>query len=110
MIDRIGSIGSLGGIGAAGGIGGLGPMPPLRPQQDTRVQQNDFAAYLAQAARETAQELKAAEATAIRGIEGKADIQEVVDQVMAAERTLSAALAIRNKLVAAWMEISRMQI
>ncbi len=110
MIERIGTIGSPGGIGAIGGVGDLDPMPPLRPQQGTRAPQNDFATYLAQAARETARELKAAEQIAIRGIEGKADIQEVVDRVMAAERTLSAALAIRNKLVAAWMEISRMQI
>jgi len=70
----------------------------------------DFAAALEAAAGKTVQSLRASEQVAIRGIEGKADIQTVVDQVMAAERTLSAAMAIRNKLIAAWQDISHMQI
>jgi flagellar hook-basal body complex protein FliE len=105
MFDRIGSISGIGGLAGAGGA--LLSSPPVR---GTQAPGNDFADYLARAASEAAETVRAAEQTAIRGIEGKADIQQVVDQVMAAERTLSAALAIRNKLVAAWMEISRMQI
>jgi flagellar hook-basal body complex protein FliE len=70
----------------------------------------DFASTLKAAASEAVSALEKSETTAIAGIEGKAGVQQVVDQVMAAERTLSATLAIRNKLVAAWQEISRMQI
>ncbi len=51
-----------------------------------------------------------AETTAIAGISDKASIQQVVDQVMAAERTLQTAIAVRDKVVSAYQEISRMAI
>ena len=70
----------------------------------------DFAEALKEAAGKAVQTVQESEAVAIDALQGKADIQQVVDKVMAAERTLSAALAIRNKLVSAWQEISRMQI
>jgi flagellar hook-basal body complex protein FliE len=54
--------------------------------------------------------LKQGEAAAIQGIQGTMPVQQVVDQVMAAERTLQASLAIRDKLVSSFLEISRMQI
>jgi flagellar hook-basal body complex protein FliE len=37
-------------------------------------------------------------------------IQDVVEAVMSAERSLQTALALRDKSVAAWQEISRMAI
>jgi flagellar hook-basal body complex protein FliE len=54
--------------------------------------------------------LKASEATAISGLQGGASVQEVVQSVMSAEETLQAALAIRDKAIAAYQDISRMQI
>jgi len=51
-----------------------------------------------------------AEATSIAGISDKASIQQVVDQVMAAERSLQTAIAVRDKAVSAYQEISRMAI
>ena len=101
------------GIDRISGPGGIAPLPPLRPRGARAVTgagTGDFATYLATAARDATATVRAAEATAIRGIEDKADLQQVVDKVMEAERTLSTALAIRNKLIAAWQEISRMQI
>ncbi len=99
------------GIGSIAGITGMGSLPAATgtggPSAATG---RDFAEALKAAAGEAVQTLQKSEMTAIAGIEGKADIQTVVDQVMAAERTLSATMAIRNKLVAAWQEISRMQI
>jgi len=44
------------------------------------------------------------------GIEGKASVQQVVDSVMSAERTLQTGIAIRDKAVAAYQQISQMQI
>ena len=50
------------------------------------------------------------EAAGIAGIQGQMSPQRVVEQVLAAERTLQAAIAVRDKLVGAYLEINRMQI
>ena len=50
------------------------------------------------------------EAAALGGLQGKSSVQEVVQAVMSAEQSLQAALAIRDKVVAAYQEISRMAI
>ena len=54
--------------------------------------------------------LKQSEAAAISGVEGKVSVQKVVDAVMAAERDLHAVIALRDKAVGAYQEISRMAI
>jgi flagellar hook-basal body complex protein FliE len=54
--------------------------------------------------------LRSSEAASIAGVQGKASAQQVVDQIMAAERTLQAAIAVRDKAVSAYQEISRMTI
>ncbi|MYZ46980.1 flagellar hook-basal body complex protein FliE [Propylenella binzhouense] len=70
----------------------------------------DFGSVLAQVSAEAVGTLHAGEAAAISGIEGKAPVQQVVEAVMSAEQTLQAAIAIRDKVVAAYQEISRMAI
>jgi flagellar hook-basal body complex protein FliE len=54
--------------------------------------------------------LKTGEAISIAGIRGQASVQQVVEAVMAAEQTLQSSIAIRDKVVAAYLEVSRMQI
>ena len=54
--------------------------------------------------------MKGAESTSIAGIQGNASTQAVVDAVMGAERALQTAVVIRDKVVAAYQEISRMAI
>ena len=54
--------------------------------------------------------LRTGESTAIAAIEGKATTQQAVMATMEAEKSLQAALAIRDKIVSAFLEISRMQI
>ena len=56
------------------------------------------------------QAVRAGEATAISGIGGKASVQQVVEAIMNAEQTLQTAIAVRDKVVAAYQEISRMAI
>jgi len=46
----------------------------------------------------------------IKALQGDADTREVVDAVMNAQETLSAAIAIRDKIVAAYLDVSRMSI
>ena len=41
-------------------------------------------------------------------MQGKASVQQVVEAVMSAEQTLQSAIAIRDKVVAAYLELSRM--
>jgi flagellar hook-basal body complex protein FliE len=70
----------------------------------------DFGSFLAQMAAGTANTLKVGEATALAGINGQVSTQKVVEAVMTAEQTLQSAIAIRDKVVSAFLELSRMQI
>jgi len=54
--------------------------------------------------------LKAGEAAAIQGVEGAVPPMRVVESVMDAQRSLQSVLAIRDKLVSAWQDVSRMSI
>jgi flagellar hook-basal body complex protein FliE len=69
-----------------------------------------FGAALTQAAADAVQTLKTAEATSMAGLEGKASAQKVVEAVLAAEQTLQTAVAIRDKLVNSYLEVTRMAI
>jgi flagellar hook-basal body complex protein FliE len=46
----------------------------------------------------------------VAGVRGEATVQQVVESVMAAEQTVQAGVAIRDKVVSAYLEISRMSI
>ena len=70
----------------------------------------DFGAMLMQMTSKAANVVRNAEATSVAGIQGRASVQQVVEAVMAAEQTLQGAVAIRDKVVAAYLEVSRMQI
>ena len=92
----------------------LPPAPTwrARPQRRSRRRRgrSDFGAMLASCSASAAGALKTAEATSIAGIQGQASVQQVVEAVMSAEQTLQGAIAIRDKVVAAYLELSRMQI
>lgn len=70
----------------------------------------DFGALIARLAGEGFTTLRSGEAAAIAGVQGSLPLQTVVERVMAAERTLQAAVAVRDKAVSAYQEVSRMQI
>lgn len=70
----------------------------------------DFGVTLASLGNEAATTLREAERISMAGLTGNADTREVVDAVMAAEQTLRTAVAIRDKIVQAYLEVSRMQI
>ena len=54
--------------------------------------------------------MKTSETMSVAGIEGKATTQSVVESVIAAQESLQTALAVRDKAVSAFQEISRMSI
>ncbi len=69
-----------------------------------------FADMLGRVAQDGVAALKSSEATSLSALTGKAPAQEVVQSVMQAERSLHMAIAVRDKLVAAWQDVSRMSI
>jgi flagellar hook-basal body complex protein FliE len=71
---------------------------------------NDFGSVLGQFVGNAAATVRAGEAAALKGLAGGASTQEVVEAVMAAEQALQATVAIRDKIVSAYLEISRMAI
>lgn len=103
----------------AGGVTTTGPRAIAGPdlaatrgvapsaQTDTSA---DFGSMLMQMATDAANTVRQAEQTSVAGVQGRASVQQVVEAVMSAEQTLQGAVAIRDKVVAAYLEISRMQI
>lgn len=72
--------------------------------------QPDFASVMSKVVSDAAGTLKNAEAVSVQGINGQASTQAVVEAVMSAERALTTAVAIRDKVVSAYQELSRMAI
>ncbi len=70
----------------------------------------DFASVLTDLAKQTASTLKASEDTAMKGIQGQAPVQDVVQSVMRAQTSLQAALALRDKTVSAYQDLIKMAI
>jgi flagellar hook-basal body complex protein FliE len=65
---------------------------------------------LADMASGTVDAMKAGETTAVSGITGGSTVQQVVDAMMSAEQALQTAIAVRDKLISAYQEISRMTV
>ncbi len=75
-----------------------------------QVQGANFQTVLRDALTETAGNIRAAETASVAGIEGRMDTRQVVDAVMAAEHSLQTAIAVRDKIVSAYLDLARMQI
>jgi flagellar hook-basal body complex protein FliE len=108
MIDAISTLTRSVGAASAPGVGETLPAAISSPA--TAGAPADFGSFLAQMAGHTTQALRAGETAAVAGVTGQASPQEVVQAVMTAEQTLQSAIAIRDKVVTALLEISRMQI
>ncbi len=54
--------------------------------------------------------LRSGENAAIAGVKGEMPMQQVVEKVLETERTLTTAISIRDKIVSAYLEMTRMQI
>ncbi len=92
-------------------IAGLGQTAgPTAPQATSPSGGVSFEDALGQAVGSAIDTLKAGEAIAIQGVEGATPPMRVVELIMDAQRSLQSVLAIRDKLVSAWQDISRMSI
>ena|SRR3989337_1815868 len=105
MISGIGALD----FKALGGASGMAPAGPATATQAVDAA-GSFASVLSDLATRTVGTLERAEEVAVQGLQGQADTREVVDAVMSAEQALTAAIAIRDKIVSAYMEVSRMAI
>ena len=74
------------------------------------VPDTEFSAMLSDMVADMTATIRRGEEMSMKGINGEVNTQEVVDAVMSAERTLQTALAVRDKIVTAYLEISRMAI
>lgn len=69
-----------------------------------------FADFVNSVGTNFSQSIKAAEQTSMDGMLGKASTREVVEAVMSADQTLQTAMAFRDKIVSAYLEIVKMPI
>jgi flagellar hook-basal body complex protein FliE len=104
----ISGIGMLDGIGKVTEPAALGEGLGMATSQDVGM---SFTAALANAATSVVGNLQHAEQISVQALQG-GDIQtrDVVDAVMNAEQSLQSAIAIRDKIVSAYLEVSRMAI
>lgn len=112
MLDAINRV-SPSGVGGVSGAQGLAqPMPVtgVASPAQTEALPTDFGTVLGRMTLEAISTLKQGEETAVAGVRGQATTQQVVEAVMASEQTLQASIAIRDKVVSAYLEISRMTI
>lgn len=101
----------LGSIGRAASLPEFGMAPSGQTNQAAGAAPGQsFTDVLSSFATNAAGTLRQGEAAAIAGVQGTMPVQQVVDQVMAAERTLQTVIGVRDKVVTAFLEISRMQI
>lgn len=77
---------------------------------EQQVAPETFTAMISQMITDTTDAVQKAEATSISAIHGKASVQEVAESVMEAEQALKAAIAVRDKVTSAYLELSRMGI
>jgi flagellar hook-basal body complex protein FliE len=98
LLDRLGAPGTGAAAGAAAPGGASG------------IQAVSFGSVLGDLAADAVGALQNAESTSLNALQGKVDTRTAVDAVMSAEQSLQAAIAIRDKVVTAYLEISRIQI
>ena len=88
----------------------LGPSQAASSATSAAASGDSFASMLASFSNSTMDKLKTSETMSVAGLQGKATTQSVVEAVMQGQEALQTALALRDKTVSAFQEISRMAI
>ncbi len=101
-VASLGATSSLASLGATGSAGATGAAAPGAGVS--------FGQVMSQVSGDAIGALKSAEAASIEGLQGAAPVHKVVEAIMSAQRSLQSALALRDKAVTAYQEISRMAI
>jgi len=111
MINGLQTVSALASARGLGSLAGEGAEGAAMPSAGSAAGlQPGFAETLGNMASDMVTDLRKAETVSLEGIKGEATTRQVVDAVMTAQQTLQTALAIRDKIVSAYLEISRMSI
>ena len=112
MINAINAVSALGMSRGIGDVSLDAAQSALSPQQATGGLATGltFGEVLGSMTTEAMNNLKGAEAASFAGIKGEISTREVVDAVMQGEQSLQTAIALRDKVVTAFLDITRMQI
>ena len=92
-------------VGKLAGLAG-----PAAASPATAPQRGDFSLFVENAVRTALSSLRQGEQVAAAGLQGKASAQEVVQAVLSAEMTVQSVVAVRDKMVNAYLDIMRMPI
>lgn len=89
------------------GIEGVGDLSKAKPAE---AGQPDFASFVQQSLSQAMEQGKAAEEKSAAHIVGDGELIDVVTAISAAEATLETVVAVRDRVISAYQEISRMPI
>lgn len=78
--------------------------------QTPAIKDSSFADLMSNSAQSLVQSLQSAENMSAAGLTGDVGVRQVAETIMEAERNLQTAIAIRDKVVSAWLDVSRMAI
>lgn len=92
------------------GLGATGTRPGAGVEAASAQTGADFGSVFAGVAQNFVDNLAQGEAQAVAGVQGKAAVQDVVQAVMSAEQSLQLAMAMRDKVVAAYQQFVQMQV
>jgi flagellar hook-basal body complex protein FliE len=106
----INAITSLDSAGLAAEMRKASAVDQAAPAQEADKASASFADFMANMGTSFVDNLKAAETTSMNGVLGKASVREVVETVMTADQTLQTAMAFRDKIVSAYLEVVKMPI
>lgn len=110
MIDAVSALGARLSPAGVDRVDGAALLPrPLAPAVEA-TQGPSFGQVLEQVSREAVGSLRGAEAMSISALRGEATTLEVVEAIKSAELALHTATAVRDKIVLAYQEVSRMAI
>lgn len=90
-----------------------GPGQPGAPDSGEAAQLGgapNFGEMLNSAMQDTIQQSRQAESQMIAGVQGKADLVNVVTAVSSAETSLQTVIAVRDQVISAYQQIMQMQI
>ena len=111
MIDAIQSVGAFSTMKEVEGTSLTASTALSLPSAGAAAPQSQsFGDVLGNMTTDAIRSMKSAEGVSLQAIRGEANTREVVDAVMSAEQSLQTAIAIRDKVVTAYLDITRMQI
>ena len=83
---------------------------PSGPDAAEAANGTNFGEMLNSAMQDTIQQSRQAESQMIAGVQGKADLVNVVTAVSSAETSLQTVIAVRDQVISAYQQIMQMQI